>query len=76
MVLSRLGRAGDPRVGEALKLLTRRRGVDGRWQPGGSWWRLPGTRTGSGPVEVVDWGRSGANELLTLNALRVLKAAG
>jgi hypothetical protein len=25
---------------------------------------------------VVDWGRSGPNEMLTLNALRVLKAAG
>jgi hypothetical protein len=27
-------------------------------------------------AEVVDWGRSGPNEMLTLNALRVLKAAG
>jgi hypothetical protein len=26
-------------------------------------------------VEVVDWGRSGPNEMLTLNALRVLRAA-
>jgi len=25
---------------------------------------------------VVDWGRSGPNEMLTLNALRVLSAAG
>jgi hypothetical protein len=25
---------------------------------------------------VVNWGRSGPNEMLTLNALRVLKAAG
>jgi hypothetical protein len=38
--------------------------------------RPPGTRAGSGPVEVVDWGRSGSNEMLTLNALRVLHAAG
>jgi hypothetical protein len=75
LVLSRLGKAGDPRVGDALELLARRRRVDGRWQPGGCWWRPPGTRTGSGPVEVVDWGRSGPNQLLTLNALRVLKAA-
>ncbi|HEX8928647.1 MAG TPA: hypothetical protein VGA45_07030 [Actinomycetota bacterium] len=76
LVLSRLGKAGDPRAGEAVELLMRRRRADGRWQPGGCWWRPPGTRTGSGPVEVVDWGRSGPNELLTLNALRVLKAAG
>jgi hypothetical protein len=77
LVLSRLGKAGDPRAGEALDLLVRRRRADGRWQPGGSWWRPPGsTRPRSCPVEVVDWGRSGPNELLTLNALRVLKAAG
>jgi hypothetical protein len=76
LVLSRLGKAGDPRAGDALELLIRRRRADGRWQPGGSWWRPPGTGTGSGPVEVVDWGRSGPNEMLTLNALRVLKAAG
>jgi hypothetical protein len=75
-VLSRLGKAGDPRAGEALELLLRRRRVDGRWRLGGCWWRLPGTRRGSGPVEVVDWGRLGSNEMLTLNALRVLKAAG
>jgi hypothetical protein len=77
VVLSRLGMAGDPRAGDALELLVRRRRADGRWQPGGSWWRPPGSdRPRSNPVEVVDWGRSGPNELLTLNALRVLKAAG
>jgi hypothetical protein len=65
-----------PPAGDALELLIRRRRADGRWQPGGYWWRPPGTGTGSGPVEVVDWGRSGPNEMLTLNALRVLKAAG
>jgi hypothetical protein len=77
LILSRLGQAGDPRAAQALELLVRRRRADGRWQPGGYWWRPPGsTRSGSSPVEVVDWGRSGPNELLTLNALRVLKAAG
>ena len=39
LVLSRLGKAGDPRAGDALKLLIRRRRADGRWQPGGCWWR-------------------------------------
>ena len=69
-VACRLGMAGDPRAGDALELLMRRRRVDGRWQPGGRWWRPPGTPRGSGPVEVVDWGRSGPNEMLILNALR------
>ena len=40
--------------------------------PGGRWWRPPGSKGAN--VEVVDWG-SGPNELLTLNALRVLHAA-
>jgi hypothetical protein len=75
LILSRLGKAGDPRAGEGLELRLRRRRADGRWPPGGCWWRPPGTPRGSGPVEVVDWGRSGPNQLLTLNALRVLKAA-
>lgn len=76
LILSRLGKAGDPRTADALELLVRRRRPDGRWQPGAYWWRPPGSRSsGSYPVEVVDWGRSGPNEMLTLNALRVLQAA-
>jgi hypothetical protein len=74
VVLARLGKARDPRAGEALELLVRRRLKDGRWRPGGYWWSLAG-RAGA-PPEVVDWGRSGPNEMLTLNALRVLRAAG
>ncbi len=66
--------AGDPRAAEALDLLERRRLRDGRWRPGGYWWSHAGH--GSGPPEAVDWGRDGPNEMLTLNALRVLRAAG
>ena len=73
LVLSRMGRAGDPRAGDALDELERRRLPDGRWQPGGCWWKPPGSTV---TPEVVDWGRSGPNEMITLNALRVLKAAG
>jgi hypothetical protein len=73
LILARLGKLPDARAGDALDVLVRRRRKDGRWQPGGSWWSLPGQR--SGPVEVVDWGRSGPSEMLTLNALRVLRAA-
>ena len=73
LVLSRMGRAGDPRAGDALDELQRRRLPDGRWQPGGCWWKPPGSTV---TPEVVDWGRSGPNQMITLNALRVLKAAG
>jgi hypothetical protein len=73
LVLSRIGLASDPRTEAAVELLQRRRRKDGRWQPGGCWWNPPGA---SRAPEVVDWGRSGPNEMITLNALRVLKAAG
>jgi hypothetical protein len=74
LILARLGKARDRRAGDALDILEQRRRPDGRWQPGGYWWALkPGQAL---PVEVVDWGRSRPNEMLTLNALRVLRAAG
>ena len=73
-VLARLGPLTDPRLREALDILEAKRLPEGCWQPEGWYWRSPGTR---GPhVEVVDWGRRGPNAMLTLNALRVLKAAG
>jgi hypothetical protein len=73
LVLSRLGKATDPRASDAYDVLLERRRDDGRWQPGGYWWK-PGD--GKGNTDVVDWGRRGPNEMLTLNALRVLTAAG
>lgn len=73
LVLSRLGLAGDERAGDALDELERQRRPDGRWNAGTPWWGPVG---GSRSPEVVDWGRTGPNELITLNALRVLKAAG
>jgi hypothetical protein len=71
VVLARMGLAGDPRATDALELLEERRLADGRWRPGGRWWKPPGSKGSN--VEVVDWG-SGPSELLTLNALRVLRA--
>jgi hypothetical protein len=73
LVLSRMGKASDPRAIDALDELERRRLPDGRWRPGGCWWKPPGSTTAP---EAVDWGRSGPNEMITLNALRVLRAAG
>jgi hypothetical protein len=73
VVLARMGRANDPRTSDGLNLLEERRLADGRWRAGSRWWRAPGSKGSN--VEVVDWG-SGPNELLTLNALRVLRASG
>jgi hypothetical protein len=74
LVLSRLGQVRDPRAADALDQLEERRLPDGRWRPSGYWWRPPGSP--GGPVEAVDWGRGRPSEMLTLNALRVLQAAG
>ena len=74
LVLSRLGRLTDPRLDEALDLLEKRRLADGCWRPGEYYWkRIGGKQLYS---EAVDWGRGGPNVMITLNALRVLKAAG
>lgn len=72
LVLSRIGVAGDPRAADALDELERHRLPDGGWRARGYWWKPPG---GTVAPEVVDWGRSGPNQMLTLNALRVLRAA-
>ena len=55
-----MGRVGDSRAGDALDVLRQKRLKDGRWRAGGSWVR------GSG---------RGPNEMITLNALRVLAQA-
>lgn len=73
VILSRLGLVNDPRAADAFDHLERRRLVDGRWRPGAYWWSIPGG--GGRQQDVVDWGRSGPNEMVTLNALRVLRAA-
>ena len=64
----------DVRVQEALDVLEARRLPDGCWKADGFYWALLGKRASN--VDVVDWGRRGPNEMITLNALRVLKAAG
>ena len=73
VVLERMGLAADPRADDGLDLLEERRLPDGRWRAGSRWWRPPGSAGAN--VDVVDWG-SGPNELVTLNALRVLRGAG
>ena len=55
-----MGCVGDPRAEDALDVLRSRRLKDGRWRAGGSW---------------VRGGGRGPNEMITLNALRVLAQA-
>jgi hypothetical protein len=74
LVLSRAGRVTDHRARDALDVLQDKRRRHGCWQAEGYWWRPPGSRGSN--VEVVDWGRAGPNEMITLTALRVLRAAG
>jgi hypothetical protein len=74
LILSRLGLAGDPRASEAVDALVSRRRDDGTWRAGAAWWRPPGRRASN--VEIVDWGPSVAHQMVTLNALRILAAAG
>ena len=74
LILSRLRPLDDPRLQEAIDLVEAKRQPDGCWKAEGFYWVMRGKRTSN--VEVVDWGRRGPNEMITLNALRVLKAAG
>jgi len=74
LVLSRMRLTRDPRASDALDELEHRRLPDGRWPAEGQWWRPAGH---SVTPDVVEWGRSGEpNPMITLNALRVLRAAG
>jgi hypothetical protein len=75
LILSRMEKMDDPRVREALDVLLSLRQDDGCWRCRGSWWR-PSQRDGASNVEVVDWAARGPSPMLTLNALRILRAAG
>ena len=73
-VLRRMGLVSDPRAGDAIDIVEERRRPDGTWAASGYWWMPPGS--GKPNREIVDWGRGLPNPMLTLNALRVLKAVG
>lgn len=80
-ILSLAGHGNDERMSQSLDLLESKCNPDGMWEVEGCFWRpldngsldLRGPR---GSTEVVDWGRRGPNEMITLNALRALKSAG
>jgi hypothetical protein len=73
LILTRMGLARDERTSDALEIVESRRKKDGRWRASGYWWAPPGSDRHN--VEVTDWGRGEPNEMITLNALRVLNAA-
>ena len=81
-ILHLAGKIGDPRAREALDIVEKKRLSNGLWRPGAYYWypkgrvRVMGRKRIVSNVEVVDWGRNGPNEMITLNALRVLKASG
>jgi hypothetical protein len=74
LILSRMGLATDPRASEAVDDLLARRREDGTWRAGPRWWRPPGRAASN--VETVDWGPTVPHQMVTLNALRILVAAG
>jgi hypothetical protein len=82
LILVRMGHARDPRLEDAAEVLEHRRTKDGVWSPGGLWWKPAGEGKDAARglkawnAEVVNWGRSGPNEMITLNAMRVLRALG
>ena len=75
-VIALAGKARDPRMTEALDLLESKQSPDGLWEVQGCYWQPHRRGRRASSTEAVDWGRSGPNEMITLNALRVLKSAG
>ncbi len=73
-VLAGTGHLKDPRTREAINLVEAKRTPGGTWLAEGRFWHLGAQRAAN--TEVVDWGLTGPNEMITLNALRVLRAAG
>lgn len=81
VILSRAEKLSDPRTKEALDIIESKRDRHGLWRSQGYFWRplASAGSTGGGDAprnEVVDWGRRGPNEMITLNALRVLRTSG
>ena len=81
-ILTLVGKLSDPRTREALDMVEDKRRPDGKWRADDYYWSLqrkPGPKSYKvipSSIDIVDWGRSGPNEFITLNALRVLKTAG
>lgn len=87
-VIRPTGMLSDPRADEALDRVAAQRNADGTWSHTGlPYWALDGEPHAGALarrlnysegecLDIVDWGRDGPNEMITLIALRVLRAAG
>jgi hypothetical protein len=70
-ILARVGALPDPRADEAVAMLREGQQADGTWHARGSqYWSRSGDYW-----DPAGWERTGPSEMLTLNALRVLRAA-
>src|SRR5438445_86848 len=79
VMLQRADKLGDPRTKDAIDLVESKRQKDGLWKPEGYYWNLKRknrAKLAVSNVEIVDWGRNEPNEMITLNALRILSATG
>jgi hypothetical protein len=72
VMLARAGVLPDPRADEALTLLRQLQQPDGRWLPSGNqYWKGASGTYG----DAARWDKVSVSQMLTLNALRVLRAA-
>jgi len=72
VILARLRPLNDPRMEEALNIIEQKRLPNGLWKADAYYWFPRGKAKSN--REVVHWGRGGPNEMITLNALSVLKS--
>ena len=65
----RAAKPGDPRTGEALDIVEKKRGPDGLWHAEDYYWnikRKASTKVNVSNLEVVDWdGKAPTNSLLS-----------
>lgn len=69
-----LGKLNDSRASEALDILEQKRQPDGRWKTEGYYWKSPDTKERY--RSPVNWWHREPNKMLTLQVLKILKAAG
>ena len=73
VMLDRAGALADKRTGDALAVLREQQQSDGTWHlDGPQYWKGKAGQYG----DAAGWDKTSGSQMLTLNALRVLKSAG